>query len=160
MSAKSDGRRPVGPRRIPRFEYPGFHGCRSGCGLEIVPLPDGRTLVIATERADNPGTSVTNVAEHLASFVCDRFGIDPDKLVWVEHYGYGNCLSPERAYDRVTFQRRADERVVWPPAVTRSKRNSWPGHFGEPHWATMSDPDWAALGLPPRRPVRYEVRRH
>lgn len=36
--------------------------------------------MIATEVKDDPGSSVTNVAEHLASHVCDRFGIDPDRL--------------------------------------------------------------------------------
>ena len=160
MCAESSRDQTTGPLQIPRFEYQGFHGCRSCCGLEIIPLADGRTLVIATELADNPGTSVTNVAEHLASFVCERFGIETEKLVWVEHYGYGICLLGERAYDRVTFQRRAPEGVVWLPAVTGSKPNGWPGHFGEPHWVTMSDADWAALGLPPREPVRYEARRH
>jgi hypothetical protein len=58
-----------------RFQYRGFYGCPSVCSLEILRLADGRAAVIATELDDNPGTSVTNVAEHLASEVCDRFAI-------------------------------------------------------------------------------------
>jgi hypothetical protein len=37
---------------LDRFEYPGFRGCASWCGLALLPRPDGRTVVIATERED------------------------------------------------------------------------------------------------------------
>ena len=62
------------------------------CRLEILQSQDGRTTVIATEREDNPGTSVTNIAEHLAAHVHDCFGIEPEKLVWIEHCGYPALL--------------------------------------------------------------------
>lgn len=137
---------------IDRFEYRGFHGCRSWCRLEVLPLRDGRVAVIATEVEDNPGTSVTNVAEHLASFVCDTFKIDPDKLVWVEHYAYGSAANPRRAeeYDLVTFVRLGPQRVLWSPCVTLGQPDGRPGHFDDPQWRPMSDEDWCALGLDPR----------
>lgn len=140
-------------RKIERFEYRGFHGCQCICDLEIIPVPDGRTVVIATEREDNPGTSVTNVAEHMASFVCDRFGIEPVQLVWVEHYGYPDPVNPKRLreYDLVTFQRRAPERIRWSDAVLRSKPDGWPGYLEEPQWRPMKEEDWRELGLEPRR---------
>jgi hypothetical protein len=128
---------------IERFEFRGFHGRGAWCRLEFIPLTDGRTLVIAIELLDNPGTSVTNVAEHLASHVCDEFGIDPDRLVWVEHYGYG----PDRTYDLVTFSRREKEAVQWFPAVLRQHPDGWPGYFEEPDWRPMRDEDWRAMGL-------------
>lgn len=74
-------------REISRFEFRGFHGKLAICRLEILQLQDGRTVVIATEREDSPGTSVTNVAEYLASHVCDCFSIEPEKLVWIDYYG-------------------------------------------------------------------------
>jgi hypothetical protein len=148
------------PMVLDFFEYPGFHGCRSWCDLELIPLADGWTAVIATERAGNPGTSVTNIAEHLASFVCNHFGIDPDRLVWIEHYAYASTTFPERTFDLVTFVRLPPGSVSWsvPPGETLSREV--PAHFHQPHWRVMTDADWRDLGLPVRKPVRYESRRH
>ena len=44
-----------------RYDYKGYFGCDCHCTLEI----DGN-LVICTEDDDNEGTSITNMAEHLA----------------------------------------------------------------------------------------------
>src|SRR5437660_656662 len=139
------------PTLVERFEYRGFHGRRGFCSLEIFPLLDGRTAVIATELKDNPGTSITNVAEHLASYVCDQLLIDPDKLMWIVHYGYGSTTGGDRTFDLVTFRRRTPERVVWSRAVTDAKPDGWPGHFDDPQWRAMTDADWQALGVPPRQ---------
>ena len=92
---------------------------------------------------DNPDTSVTNAAEYLASFVCDRFGIDPHRLVWIEHYGYGGRR--ERTYDLVTLSRRPAERIRWSKAVLRYHPAGWPGYFNEPQWRPMSDEEGARL---------------
>ena len=62
---------------IDRFEFVGFHGCRSFCALEILRLADERHAVIATELRDNPGTSITNAFELVATAVCRQFNIDP-----------------------------------------------------------------------------------
>jgi hypothetical protein len=43
-------------------------------------------LVIATEINQNPGTSITNSAEYAAAAACQRFGIEPRNLIWIEHY--------------------------------------------------------------------------
>ena len=138
---------------VDRFEFRGFHGRTAHCRLEIIPLGDGRTVVIATELEDNTGTSVTNVAEHLASLVCDRFGIMPEKLVWIEHYGYGS--ERERSFDLVTFDRLKPERIAWAPSILRSKPDGWPGYFEEPEWRPMNDSNWRELGLEPRPPASY-----
>lgn len=127
---------------IERYPYRGFHGCASWCGLEIIRLRDGRTVVIATEVEDNPGTSVTNMAEGLASRVCAEFTINPRSLVWIEHYGYPSAFPAgnPRTFDLVTFAR--------PMAGDGAP-------FGDPKWRPMSEGDWRALSLPPRRPVEY-----
>lgn len=138
-----------------RFEYRGLHGCQSICSLELLFLQDGRVVAIATELPNNPGTSVTNVAEHLASTVCDRFGIDPAKLVWIETYGYPAPGERQRTFDSVTFARREPEPIRWSTAVLRQHPDGWPGYFEDPSWRPMEDEDWQALGLPPRSPITF-----
>src|SRR2546426_12007796 len=114
---------------VKRYAFRGYWNRESFCSLEIQQLKDDRTMVIATEVKDNPGTSITNMAEGLAMEVCRDYGIDPDKLVWIEHYGYQSpmkALSP-RAYDFVSFQLVSDGH--------RAK-------FAEPKWRPMRDEDW------------------
>jgi hypothetical protein len=147
---------PPGPRTFDRFEYRGFHGFPSRCNLELIPLPDGRLVAIATERSDNPGTSVTNAAELLASQVCDRFGIEPGRLLWIEHYGYGTSLFPERGHDHVTFARTY---VKWAnPAGKTPTCYAEPVYFRAPSWRQMTESDWRDLGLPVRLPAIYQKR--
>jgi hypothetical protein len=40
-------------RKIECFEFRGFHGCRCVCDLELLPISDGRTVVIATDEGSN-----------------------------------------------------------------------------------------------------------
>ena len=75
-----------------KYEYKGFHGCLSVCNLEI-----HQNLVIATEREDNEGTSITNMAEQLATAICKQFNISPRNLIWIEHYP---ATIDSRGYER------------------------------------------------------------
>ena len=79
-----------------RYPYTGFHGCDSTCNLEII-----KNLVIATEIPENEGTSITNMAEHLATRICQEFNIEPSHLIWIEHYAERGDY-PE-SYDLVQF---------------------------------------------------------
>ena len=67
------------------YHYEGFRGCHSVCDLDVV---RGKflTLVVCTERPDNPGTSVTNMAERLAMCVAEEQQISPDDMIWIERY--------------------------------------------------------------------------
>src|SRR5437870_4300282 len=120
---------------VDRFHFYGFHGCTAWCALEILRLDDGRTVVIATEVKDNPGTSITNACEHLACRICIEFSIHPIDLIWIEHYGYpmpGDAKRHPRTYDLVTL-------TILPR-----------GHhvvFTHPQWRPMRDEDWLAMGL-------------
>lgn len=87
-----------------RFDYKGYYDCESHCILEII-----GNLVIATEHEDNEGTSITNMAEYLAPRVCYAYQVDPQNLIWIEHYPErGNKWMhrpiPE-SWDRVNFDR-------------------------------------------------------
>jgi hypothetical protein len=83
------------------FKYKGYGGCACKCDILVF----GNT-VIATELEDNMGTSITNMAEHVAKDVCDARKIPYDKLIWVEHYPERDGI--KETYDLVTFNITAD----------------------------------------------------
>src|SRR5213076_1744871 len=58
----------------------------SCCDIEAHRRNDGKYVFVATELPDNPGTSVTNFAEHLATGMRSQYGLKPEELIWIEHY--------------------------------------------------------------------------
>ena len=70
-------------RKIPYYVFGGLHGFKSACSLVV---DRSRNLVIATEIADNPGTSITNAVDLLANKVCNEFQLDKQRLTWIERY--------------------------------------------------------------------------
>ena len=58
---------------------------RAHCGLHIYDT-DAGPVVILTEVADNPGISVTNTAEELATQIAAMYLLDPTTTTWIEHY--------------------------------------------------------------------------
>jgi hypothetical protein len=106
------------------FYFAGFHGSKAHCWLRIFDGdPDRPTVVIATELRTNTGTSITNAAETLAAAVCRRHRIDPDSLLWVEHYGPSPALRLPERYSLVSFDRNGRER---------------PEGLGQPRWSPTS----------------------
>lgn len=61
---------------------------------------DGQQVVVATELSDNPGMSVTNAAEDIATQLVAQYGLDVDRLVWIEHYWYPD---EGHSFDQVRF---------------------------------------------------------
>ena len=118
-----------------RFYYQGFHGCDSFCQIEIHQKP-GQVVIIATEDNDNEGTSITNMAEHVATRVCHQFKINPDHLVWIEHYpqrGYRGDI-PE-SWDIVQF-----EQIRHQDGTFRLKHPKW-SPFTEKALAVLINPN-------------------
>lgn len=75
-------------------------GSECACRLRVFHIVDDIHLVLATELSPSPGASVTNTAERWAAEACRRYGLIPEKCVFVEHYDY----RPERdVFDFVTF---------------------------------------------------------
>ncbi|MCW7072214.1 MAG: hypothetical protein OCU12_07835 [Methanophagales archaeon] len=68
----------------------------------------GDHILIMSERDDNPGMSVTNACELIATAWYNdvrRRGLSvpkPDEFVWIEHYP-ANDIRPLPTYDRITF---------------------------------------------------------
>jgi len=83
------------------YTYKGYHGCDSKCGLAI-----NGNIVMVTEIEDNEGTSITNMAERLATQIIREFNIRPEKLIWIEHYPErGSKYDPFlESFDLVSFE--------------------------------------------------------
>lgn len=105
------------------------------CLIERIDLPDGRVVVCCIETAGNPGSSITNSAERIATQVCERFDIELRDLVWLEHYPH---LSPQE-WDRVSFSQ-----------ITPG------GPLEAPVWAPMTDALWCDLKLRPKERLEQD----
>ena len=146
-------------RKLCPFRFRGLHGCRSHCDLEIISLDDRRTVIIATERSDNPGTSVTNIAEVLATLVCAMLEVEPDRLVWIEHYTPDSCPvcgGSGRRADSLQCrgchgQGKRRERDTYDLVTFAKKAASCGWVFSDPNWRPMSEEDWKTFGLELRR---------
>ncbi len=68
-----------------RYDYQGFWS-DSFCDIEVHHRTDGKYVFVATELRDNPGTSVTNFAEHLATAMRKQHRLKPEDVIWIEHY--------------------------------------------------------------------------
>lgn len=73
-----------------RYDYKGFWNCDSRCDIEAHRRSDGKYVFVATQLPrnrvpDNPGTPVTNFAEHLATAMHRQYGLKPDDVIWIEH---------------------------------------------------------------------------
>jgi hypothetical protein len=102
------------------YRFAGRWDVPSLCGLRIARRPD-RDVVLATELfEENPGTSVTNFCAELATRLVAERGLDPGKLVFIEH-------SPDTG-SRLEFYAESFHRVSF-------RRDG----------ARFTDPDWSPL---------------
>lgn len=67
------------------FDLKGFLGLKNSYRLKIFRTPE-KDVVIATELRDDPEKSTSNTADKLATQVIDKFEINPERLLWIEHY--------------------------------------------------------------------------
>lgn len=94
-------------------DFKGFFGCDSKCGVTIEKIQFGgfvkpgetreKVKVILTELPDNPGTSVTNMVENLATMVYHQFleKVPVDNIQWIEHYPANARLREEASFSEV-----------------------------------------------------------
>jgi hypothetical protein len=67
------------------YHFKGAWDVPSFCGLKIIDKKD-KTIVILTELYDsNPGSSVTSWIDKLATELIQKFDIEPEKLILIEH---------------------------------------------------------------------------
>jgi hypothetical protein len=101
------------------YEYRGYHGCQSCCRIRIYRPAGKPPVIIATEAAgQNPGTSITNLAEQIATDVTRIYRLAQEPFVWIEHYDdrsdpialkYGIRRTKGESFDRVEFRQRGSE---------------------------------------------------
>ena len=107
--------------REEKYNYPGYHRSSSYCKLELYKRSDGMYIAVCTELADNPGTSVTNQCEVLATQIIKQYNLHPEVLLFVEHYDEGSYhggTEKDRSYTRVDFfewENGEAKRPLWFP---------------------------------------------
>lgn len=100
----------------------------------ILLIQDNR-IIISTEINEISGTSVTNGIEIIASDVTSRFGLDPRRIVWIEHH------RPSRRRGQCD-----DWGLVTSESILHDGQTTL---FAEPCWHPMRAEDWYELGLSP-----------
>ncbi len=114
-----------------RYEYRGFWNSEGCCDIESCTRPDGKRVFIVTELPANPGTSITNMAAHLATAIRKQHGLLAEQFIWIEHYAPSQSrggsklgsklIGPEDTYDLVRFAAYDDE-----------------GNYIEPKWKRLT----------------------
>ena len=123
------------------FEYPGLGPIqRSRADLYVYELGE-RLVAIASEREDNPGASVTNTAEHLASAILARYAPGrPERLVYFERYPVSRIHGPVESIDRVDFGWDGARAAFHSPRWMPSSREELERLIGEPYPAAPDEP--------------------
>jgi hypothetical protein len=111
--------------------YTDHHRRRCHCHLHVFSRGAGPVAVVATERADNPGMSITNAAEllwpdlirSLPARHADTRGLENAALI--EHYTHEDVReesTDQGDFDRVLVARVGDSwRVTWRPLRTHEQ---------------------------------------
>ena len=88
------------------YHFKGKWDVPSLCGLKIVKKKKKDAIILVTEFYDtNPGTSITNWNTHLAKEICQKYRIDPNHMLFIEHTPkMSKTLSfYQETFDRVSF---------------------------------------------------------
>lgn len=82
-----------------RLEFRAENGYTSACNITI---HRAIQLVIAEETGE--GQSVTNACELIATEVVERYGLDPKRMLFIEHYPAKQRPTHGESFDLVTFR--------------------------------------------------------
>ncbi len=114
--------------------FRGPSGVRSACRVRLYLLDEeGETLgdapvVVFSELADNPGTSVTNAIEQLAAEVLDTHAL-ARVPVFVEHYPPEATGGRDETFDLVVFAHHEVREIV--------RGGVWRKEIGPPTWKPL-----------------------
>lgn len=67
------------------FTYTSKNKLKGMCKLEVYRKWKG-VIIVATEMPNNPGQSITNTAETIATQFLRKYNISPQGMTWIEHY--------------------------------------------------------------------------
>jgi hypothetical protein len=80
-------------------------GIEAKCQVRIYQTDAGATVLL-TELADNPGMSITNASEEIASSLAARFALNPIITTWIEHYpstAWRDERRRDETFDEITY---------------------------------------------------------
>ena len=102
------------------FSYHNARGHNSTCGLHILQQMDGKVIVILRELAENPGASITNCYEAIATQIYNQYlaGTPIDNIVWIEHYNeesYADKSDETEMFDHVVLKWDAKTKRFYMP---------------------------------------------
>lgn len=72
-----------------KHQYNSSGQCNCVCRVRIIPGLE-MDLIVCSELPENAGTSITNKACQLAQEIVAKYNLNPDKIVWIEHYANPN----------------------------------------------------------------------
>ena len=82
-----------------RLEFRPPNGFPSSADIAIY-----RDIQLAIVSETGEGMSVTNAAEIIATEIVKRYGLDPERMLYIEHYSEAQRPKPYgESYDLVTF---------------------------------------------------------
>jgi hypothetical protein len=106
------------------FRYVGWWESQCCCWLRVYTDDAGQRphVAIVSELAHNTGTSVTNMAERLRGMVAHKLDLDPDCLLWVEHYPPSTANRPDgERYSVVVFVDERGRKMRYPTWQHRTR---------------------------------------
>ena len=94
---------------IHRFKKYPEHPIEAKCRYRVYRSDSGTVVIVATELPDNPGVSVTNWAEYLATEFRWLHMTQGEALIWIEHYPgrpskYDPSMMIDEKFDRVLMR--------------------------------------------------------
>lgn len=119
----------LAPHLVP-FPFAGYSKINSVCGVLILRHAKP-VIVLLSEMPNNPGTSVTNRAEVIASEVRAKYlstHLDPTAIRWIEHYPPGRGLDKGESFDWLNF--------TWHPKTNQ---------YSDPKWRRLNEDDMELL---------------
>jgi len=102
---------PAEPQVDTRLEYRGANGATGFCRLRVYrdrfhPDPRARIVVISDQPGNADNLSITNAIEEIATQVVNRFGFDPARTIFIQHYppGTEDYADRDESFDRVRLR--------------------------------------------------------
>jgi hypothetical protein len=105
--------------------YEGYGKCKSKCKVYMV--SEGQlTHFCFEELDDNPGTSITNMSEHLATQMIEKFNLKPYQCFFYETYPHSG---KDRSFDEIKYTWIIDESPK--PIILKATKPQW--KFSDKH---------------------------
>ncbi|BAZ18835.1 hypothetical protein NIES4071_107200 (plasmid) [Calothrix sp. NIES-4071] len=115
----------------------GFGKWDSKCQLSIYDTKNN-TIVVVSDLGYGSGTSITNCAAQLCTLVVKDYNLNPEKLIWIEHYPKSSSRSFPESYDLVNF----DVSILAPSRLTRNNVLTEVEYvFNNPRWQSLLSGD-------------------